>query len=72
MSDEKLSALLQQATAKQAEPEPKPQEEKKPAEGNRLAIKQAEEARAQQVDLRLWKMDVRQALDESKLPGSLP
>lgn len=68
VSMDKLGELLTLATVRQAEPEPKPQEEKKTAEEKQAAIKQAEDTRAQQVDLRLWKMDVRQALDESKLP----
>lgn len=67
VSDEKLAALLAQATAKQAEA-PKPQEEKKPDEEKQAAARQADDAQARQVDLRLWQWDVRQALDESKLP----
>ncbi|MCS6290356.1 MAG: hypothetical protein H8K10_15480 [Nitrospira sp.] len=67
VSDEKLAALLAQATAKQAE-EPKPQEENKPAEEKQAAARQVDDAQARQVDLRLWQWDVRQALDESKLP----
>lgn len=78
ISDEQLSALLTKATAKQAEPDKNPgeegqKEEEKQAAAKQAAAKQAaarqsDEARARQVDLKLWQWDVRQALDESKLP----
>ena len=68
ISDEKLSALLQQATATQAEKETPAEEKKEPAEEQQAAANQADDAQARQVDLRLWQWDVRQALDESKLP----
>ncbi len=68
VSDAQLSALLQQATAKQAEAPKQEPEPDKAADEKQAAIKQADDARARQVDLRLWQWDVRQALDESKLP----
>lgn len=68
VTDEQLSTLLEKATAKQAEEPKKEPEPDKAAEEKQAAIKQAETARAQQVDLKLWQWDVRQALDESKLP----
>lgn len=73
VTDDQLSTLLEKATAKQAEKETPAEEKKEPGEEKKAAVKQAQanqadDTRAQQVDLRLWQWDVRQALDESKLP----
>lgn len=68
VSDDQLSALLEKATAKQAEEPKKEPAPDKAADEKQAAAKQADDTRAQQVDLRLWQWDVRQALDESKLP----
>lgn len=71
VTDAQLSALLEKATAKQAEApkkEEKPDEEEEKKAAAKQAADRANGDRITQVDKKLWQWDVRQALDESKLP----
>ena len=72
VTNEQLAELLTKATVKQAEPsdeqKKKQDEDDKQAAARQAQQRETEQARVQQVDRRLWNWDVRQAIDDSKLP----
>ncbi len=68
VTDEQLSALLEQATAKQAEPEKKAGEETPAGEEKKAAAQQTEHAHIAQAAISVWNWEVREVLAESKLP----